>query len=148
MLVSKNAKICVTPNANPKICVTPNANPQCKEVEYRSRWVPNAKFSRWPCRFHVVCASFFALAAQKLANVNADSRGIQALPYNRICRTSQCTQGKIFFFKLPYNSPNNNTNSPQASVTFRYQGVYRYFKMYLRPFLRLFKTYCKISIIS
>ena len=26
MLVSKNAKICVTPNANAKICVTPNAN--------------------------------------------------------------------------------------------------------------------------
>ena len=25
MLVSKNAKICVTPNANAKICVTPNA---------------------------------------------------------------------------------------------------------------------------
>ena len=26
MLVSKNAKICVTPNANVKFCVTPNAN--------------------------------------------------------------------------------------------------------------------------
>ena len=26
MLVSKNAKICVTPNANAKICVTPNAS--------------------------------------------------------------------------------------------------------------------------
>ena len=26
MLVSKNAKICVTPDANAKICVTPNAN--------------------------------------------------------------------------------------------------------------------------
>ena len=26
MLVSKNAKVCVTPNAKPKICVTPNAN--------------------------------------------------------------------------------------------------------------------------
>ena len=35
MLVSKNAKICVTSNAKPKICVTPNANPQCKSVEYR-----------------------------------------------------------------------------------------------------------------
>ena len=35
MLVSKNPKICVTPNAKPKICVTPNANPQCKSVEYR-----------------------------------------------------------------------------------------------------------------
>ena len=26
MMVSKNTKTCVTPNANPKICVTPNAN--------------------------------------------------------------------------------------------------------------------------
>ena len=26
MLVSKNAKICVTPNVNAKICVTPNAS--------------------------------------------------------------------------------------------------------------------------
>ena len=34
MLVSKKAKI----------CVTPNANPQCESVEYRLRWVPNAKF--------------------------------------------------------------------------------------------------------
>ena len=35
MLVSKNAKICVTPNANAKICVTPNTNPQREHVEYR-----------------------------------------------------------------------------------------------------------------
>ena len=34
MLVSKNAKICVTPNANAKICVTPNANPQREQVKY------------------------------------------------------------------------------------------------------------------
>ena len=51
MLVSKNAQICVTPNANSKICVTLNANPQSKQVEYRSQWVPNAKFLRWPYTF-------------------------------------------------------------------------------------------------
>ena len=51
MLVSKNAKIWVTPNANAKICVTPNANHQHEQVEYRSSWVPNTKFSRWPCTF-------------------------------------------------------------------------------------------------
>ena len=44
-----------------------------------SRWnIGGAKFSRWPCRFHVVCASFSALATQTLANANADSGGIQA----------------------------------------------------------------------
>ena len=58
MLVSKNAKICVTPNVNSRICITPKANPQHEQVEYRSRWVPNVKFLRWPCRFHVVCAHF------------------------------------------------------------------------------------------
>ena len=59
MLVSENAKICVTPNANSKICVTPNAKPQRQSVEYRLRWLPNAKFSCWPCRFHVVYPVFF-----------------------------------------------------------------------------------------
>ena len=51
MLVSKNAKI----------CVTPNANPQCEQVEYRWRWVPNANFSRWPCTFHVFCVDFICV---------------------------------------------------------------------------------------
>ena len=41
--VSKNAKICVIPNANAKICFTPNANPKLEQVEYRERWVPNAR---------------------------------------------------------------------------------------------------------
>ena len=40
MLVSKNAQICIAPNANAKICVTPNANPQREQMEYRSCWVP------------------------------------------------------------------------------------------------------------
>ena len=31
MLVSKNAKICVTPNAKPKICVTPTPNPNASQ---------------------------------------------------------------------------------------------------------------------
>ena len=58
MLVSKNAKIYVTPNTNFEICLTPNAKPQRESLKYRLRWVPNAKFSRWPCTFHVVCAHF------------------------------------------------------------------------------------------
>ena len=32
--------------------------PQCEPMECRLHWVPNAKFSRWPCTFHVVCAHF------------------------------------------------------------------------------------------
>ena len=53
MLVSKNAKICVTPKVNAKSCVTPNVKPQRESVEYRLCWVPNVKFSRLPfCLSH------------------------------------------------------------------------------------------------
>ena len=58
MLASKNAKICLTPNAKPKICVTPNANPPRESVEYRLHGVPNAKFLRWPCTFLFFCVEF------------------------------------------------------------------------------------------
>ena len=34
---------------------------QRESVEYRLRWVPNAKFSRWPCIFHVFCVDFICI---------------------------------------------------------------------------------------
>ena len=61
MLVSKNAKICLTPKAKHKICVTPNAKPQRKPMEYRLRWVFNTKYSPWPCTFLFVCVCQFHL---------------------------------------------------------------------------------------
>ena len=64
MLVSKNAKICLTPNANSKICITPNANPLHEQVEYRS---PGVGSSRWA--FHL----------RLVANANAVFSGIWAL---------------------------------------------------------------------
>ena len=57
ILVSKNVKICLTPNAKSKICVTPNANPQSVSVEYRLRWVSWPWGLRWACTFHVVCVN-------------------------------------------------------------------------------------------
>ena len=63
MLVAKNAKICVSPNAKPKICVTPIANPQRESVEYRLRWVPNAQFSHWPCTFHFFGVNFIRVGS-------------------------------------------------------------------------------------
>ena len=33
------------------ILALPNANPLRQSVEYRWRWVPNAKFLHWPCTF-------------------------------------------------------------------------------------------------
>ena len=61
MLVSKNAKIYVTPDAKPKISITPNAKPQLQSVEYRLRWVPNTKFTRWPCTFHFFGVDFIRI---------------------------------------------------------------------------------------
>ena len=53
MLVSKSTKICVTPNAKFKFVLPP--------MEYRLRYVPNAKFSHWPCTLHVVYAHFICV---------------------------------------------------------------------------------------
>ena len=49
-----NAKICVgntnmLVSKNAKICVIPNAKPQRESVGCRLRWVPNATFLPWPC---------------------------------------------------------------------------------------------------
>ena len=64
MLVSKNAKICVTPNAKHKICVTPNAKPQREPMQCRLRWVPIAKTSRWPCTFFFFCVDFIRVGSR------------------------------------------------------------------------------------
>ena len=40
---------------------SPNAKPQRESVEYRLRWVPNAKFLRWACTFHIVCVNFICV---------------------------------------------------------------------------------------
>ena len=60
MLVSKNAKICLNPDAKPEICVTPNAKPKRKSVVNRLRLVEKRKFlalvmyiSYFLCRFHL-----------------------------------------------------------------------------------------------
>ena len=71
----------VTPDAKPKICVTPNANLRRQSVEYR--WVGcsgvgHVYFMYISCIFHVVCASFSALATRKLADAKAVFSGIWA----------------------------------------------------------------------
>ena len=53
MLVSKNAKI----------CVTLNAKPQSESVEYGLCWVPYAKFSRWSCTFNLLCVDFIRVGS-------------------------------------------------------------------------------------
>ena len=59
----------------------PNANPRSQSVEYRWRWVSgvgHVYFMYISCIFHVVCASFFALATRELADAKADFSGIWA----------------------------------------------------------------------
>ena len=81
MLVSKNAKICLTPKRNIKFAFPPkqipNANPQRESVKYRLNWVPNANFLRWSYTFHVFCVYFICMLIS-LANTNPVSSGIWA----------------------------------------------------------------------
>ena len=55
MLVLKYAKISLP--SMPK--------PQRKSVEYRLRWVPNAKFLCWQCTFNFLCVVSFAFGGQR-----------------------------------------------------------------------------------
>ena len=50
-------------------------NPQRESVEYRLRWVPNAKLLRWPCTFHVFLCRFHL---RLVPNANPVSSGIWA----------------------------------------------------------------------
>ena len=78
MLVSKNAKICVTPNTNTKICITPNAKPQSESVEYRLCWVLNANF----CVGHVDFMLFIPFFSRWVPNANTVLSGIWALVFD------------------------------------------------------------------
>ena len=51
MLVSENAKI----------CVSPDAKPQSPPVEYRLRWVPGVGSLRWACTFHIFGVDFICV---------------------------------------------------------------------------------------
>ena len=42
-----------------------DAKPQRESVEYRLRWVPNAKSLRWPCTFHVFCVDSISVGSQR-----------------------------------------------------------------------------------
>ena len=90
MLVSTNAKICVTPDAIPKICITPNTRPpECQSVEYRLPWVPNAKFSRWPCTFN-----FFSVDSIRVGSHFSVEYGLQ-IKRNEMCPCSTTTHVSI-----------------------------------------------------
>ena len=51
MLVSENAKI----------CISPDAKPQHQPVEYRLLWVPGVRSFHWACTFHIFCVDFICV---------------------------------------------------------------------------------------
>ena len=61
MLVSKNAKICITPNANAIFAFPLNAKPQLKLVEYRLHWVSWHSLGNYIscclCQFRLCCVA-------------------------------------------------------------------------------------------
>ena len=61
MLVSWSQRKPFFPDAKLKICVSPNAKPHREPMEYRLRWVPNAKILHWPCTFNVFCVDFICV---------------------------------------------------------------------------------------
>ena len=63
MLVSKNATIWVTPNANAKICVTPNTKPQRQSVEHKLRWSQTQKFYVGHVHFFFFGAHFICIGS-------------------------------------------------------------------------------------
>ena len=55
MLVSKDTKICVTPNANVKNLPYPQQQP--------------LNFSRWPCTFHLFCVDFIRVGSRFFSGI-------------------------------------------------------------------------------
>ena len=79
MLVSKNAKICVTPNANSKICIIPTQTPNASQWNIGGvgssgigTHVGHVYFMLFVHHFPR-CASFSALATRKLSDAKAVS---------------------------------------------------------------------------
>ena len=89
ILALTKAKNCVSPDTKLKICVSPDANPRRQLPTPVSGIYVALGLWRWPCIFHVyfmyiscifhvVCASFSALATRKSADAKAVFSGIWA----------------------------------------------------------------------
>ena len=83
-------KFALAHDAKLKICVSPHANPRRQSVEYRWRWV-FWRLMYISCIFHVVCASFSALATNSHLFFGCFSTGLVRLYIAglllRSCRT-------------------------------------------------------------
>ena len=79
ILALPNTKICVTPKAKPRICVFPDG---ISGGGVGSSGVGHVYFMYISCIFHVVCASFSALAMRKLADAKAVLSGIWAYEFD------------------------------------------------------------------
>ena len=65
MLVSKNPKICVTPNMNAKICVTPTPTPNPSRWNIRGVWSPTRGAGVGHVHFMLFVSISFVLGTQR-----------------------------------------------------------------------------------
>ena len=63
MLVSNNAKICLTPNAKHKTCVTPNAKPNVSQRNIGCLGSPMQNFRAGHVHFSFFCVDFFRVGS-------------------------------------------------------------------------------------
>ena len=95
MLVSKNAKICITPNAKPKICITPNAIPHREQVEFRQGCVRSPSVGARVGHVHSI---FFVFILFELGS-QCESRFQRNMGFT----LSMKKNGKISLQKLNYS---------------------------------------------
>ena len=79
-------------------------NPQRELVEYRLRWVPNAKSSRWPSTFHVVCVRFICVSwpTQTQFSVEYGLKMLWHIFQSKEIVFCVCNKNNIFFFFFFY----------------------------------------------
>ena len=96
--------------------VTPDANPQRQSVEYRWRWVPNARFSRWPCTFHVVYVNFICVGHQTQTRFSVEY-GLLSVPTVRWLEIIPCDG-----YRWPHRIESSLCGFTPYRVNFGYSG--------------------------
>ena len=72
-----------------------DAKPQRESVEYRLRWVPNAKSLRWPCTFHVFCVDFICVWCPTQTQIPVEYMGLRLIKLIT-------TRADLYFGDIPY----------------------------------------------
>ena len=92
------------PTPKLKFALAPTPNPDASQWNIGGvgpSGIGHVHFMYISCTFHVVCATFSALATRKSADAKADSSGIQALGYSN---------QNLTYISLPRNSLDNQAS--------------------------------------